>query len=100
MSGLVSIAEAAARGVERVRRPQWAIPLDHLRLCAQGGKPGPWLLLYSPFNEECNGMDPVPIPASLMDLGEAAYEGYEGPLPDSVEYEAARAAFGGALEEK
>jgi hypothetical protein len=58
---MISIVYAAANGVERVRKPIWANPLDHLKIDIVDGKPGPWLHLWCPFNKECNGRDPVDV---------------------------------------
>ncbi len=99
MPKMLSIAEAAAKGVERVRQPQWANPLDHLKIDIIDGKPGPWLHLWCPFNRECNGRDPMPLTvgAPPLDLFERCFLRYDGPLPDSDEYKAAVAKFDGVL---
>ena len=94
---LISIKEAAALGVERVRKPIWANKLDHLKIDIIDGKPGPWLHLWAPFNKECNGRDPVD--AFAWDLGSPEFEPYDGPLPSSAEYQAAVKAFDGVLQE-
>ncbi len=82
---LLSIAEAAAKGIDRLRQPQWADPLDHLKIDIIGGLHGPWAHLFCPFNKEC------------IDPSIAAFMPYTGPLPDSDEYKAAAARFEGAL---
>ncbi len=61
MPKLMSLNEAAAYRIERVRQPQWANKLDHLKIDIIDDKPGPWLHLYAPFNKECNGRDPVDV---------------------------------------
>lgn len=92
MADLISIKDAEAQGVERVRKPIWANPLDHLRIGS-----GIWLHLYSPFNKECNGRDPVDILKFQEDVTAKVFEPYTGPLPDSEEYKAAAAVFDGCL---
>jgi hypothetical protein len=101
MSDLISIAEAAAKGIDRVRLPIWANPLDHLKIDIIDGKPGPWLHLFAPFNKECNGRDPVDFlwvfGPMKTDPNSIEFLPYEGPLPDSDEYRAAQAQFDGVL---
>lgn len=58
---LISLNEAAAKGITKVRKPTWALPSDHIQLTIVGGKPGPWLKLFSVINEEINGRNPVPF---------------------------------------
>lgn len=98
MSELISINEAAASGIERLRRPNWANPMDHLKIDIVNGKPGPWTHLYAPFNQECTGRDPVSMPFGFgVDHGAKEWEPYQGPLPDSNEYRAEQARFAGCL---
>jgi hypothetical protein len=101
---LISLNQAAAGGVERIRKPIWANPMDHFRLHIIDGKPGPWLHLHAPFNAECNGRDPVDI-LWIIQFGTAAGDDaefipYEGPLPDSVEYKAAQARYARVPQDK
>lgn len=91
---LFSINEAARQGIERVRKPNWANKLDHLKIDIIDGKPGPWLHLYAPFNLQCNGRDPVDTLSYQHDMNEACFENYAGPLPESEEYKTAVAAYG------
>jgi len=97
---LLSLNEAAAQGIERLRRSIWAIPMDHIKMDTQTGKVPLFVYLYSPFNQECNGRDPVEIfqggPLGY-DPNEKAWVPYTGPLPDSKEYEAARDEYKGSL---
>ena len=65
---LISINQAKAQGVARVRLPKWAIPFDHLEL---GGL---WHQMYSPFNKECNGRDPIQLPAWDINVDDPIYE--------------------------
>lgn len=95
--GLISINEAAARGVERLRKPIWSTPEDHLKIDIIDGKPGPWLHLWCPFNKECNGRDPVNILAFHWDLNFPEFVRYDGPLPDSEPYQKKVAYYAGCL---
>jgi hypothetical protein len=97
---LLSIQDAAARGIERVRKPIWANPLDHLKIDIVDGKPGPWLHLWCPFNTECNGRDPVDVFAYQWDLSVKEFEPYAGPLPQSDAYTEAVKKFEGVLGEQ
>ena len=92
---MLSIEDAAARGIERLRKPIWANPLDHLKIDIIEGKPGPWLHLWCPFNKECNGRDPVSVLAFQWDLTIPEFELYDGPLPQSDEYKEAAKRFEG-----
>jgi hypothetical protein len=100
---LFSLKEAAARGVERVYQPNWSNPLDHIKIdLFKDGTHGPWAHLYSPFNKECNGRDPVSmimIAGMGVDPNAKSFYAYTGPLPDSDEYKAAVAAFDGCLSD-
>lgn len=92
MNTLISINEAAARGIKRLRRPAWVISMDHIEIDIVNGKPKPWIALYTPFNQGCNGYDPIPILyASYYDARE--WEQYNGPLPNSDEYQTEQARF-------
>jgi hypothetical protein len=111
---LISIDNAAAAGICRLRQPQWANPLDHIKLdllvhpeTKQWMGRGPWAHLWAPFNKECNGRDPVdvliiPASASLkqmtIDPDEKAWVPYDGPDETSDEYKAACAQYEGALK--
>ena len=94
---LISIAQAVEQGIARLRKPIWASPMDHLKIDIINGRAGPWLHLYCPFNNECNGRDPVDTLGLGMDYDAKEFEPYTGPLPDSVEYKAEQAAFEGCL---
>lgn len=100
MTELISIAEAAKRGIQRLRKPIWASKFDHLKIDIVNGAPGIWVHLYAPFNKECNGRDPVDM--LIFQLGPTAAKDkeflpYSGPLPDSDEYKAEVAVFDGCL---
>ena len=93
MRDLISINGAAKRGINRLRRSIWVIEEDHLKIDILDGKPGPWLHLYSPFNEECNGRDPVNICVIEFDIREKCWLPYMGPLPESDEYKSKKVHF-------
>lgn len=97
---LISCVDAAALGVERLRKPAWANPLDHLKIDIIDGKLGPWMHLYAPFNQECNGRDPVNVLWAMGEWGDMsapAFVPYDGPLPDSEEYRADVQRYSGVL---
>lgn len=60
---LISINEAAERGIETLRKPVWASDTDYLKIdiIEVDGvkKAGPWIHLYSDMNDEINGRNPV-----------------------------------------
>ena len=56
MTRLISINEAAAKGIERLRKREWKLPEDNLKIDIVDGKAGPWLHLYSPINESVLGV--------------------------------------------
>jgi hypothetical protein len=99
---MISLNEAAKWGIERIRKPIWATPEDHLKIDIVDGKPGPWVHLFAPFNTECNGRDPVDVLWILQwpdsaDVQE--FEPYRGPLPNSPEYLEKVEAYRGVLGE-
>lgn len=85
---LISIAQAAEKGIARLRKPVWANQMDHLKIDIINGIPGPWLHLHSPFNKELTGSDPVDVLGIGSDYNAKEFEPYTGPLPDSEEYKA------------
>lgn len=95
---LMSINEAAAAGIERLRDPIWAIPEDHLKIDIFNGKAGLWAHIYSPFNLECNGKDPVDILSLYIDREQQIYVKYDGPISDSHEYKSSQSKFSGCLK--
>jgi hypothetical protein len=94
---LISLNQAAARGIARVRKPEWATPEDHFKVDIVDGRPGPWLHLFAPFNLECNGRDPVdvlwPIQFGAAAADAPEFVAYTGPLPESDAYKAAVARY-------
>lgn len=99
MDDLISIREAASKGLERLRRPKWANPLDHLKIDIIRGEPGPWTHLFAPCNLACNKRDPVDMICTQVDYDAKEWQPYTGALPDSDEYKAAVAGYAGCLSE-
>lgn len=93
MGELISIYEAAQRGIDRLRSPHCVGPMDHLIIDIIDGEPGPLVRLYSPHNKITNGRDPVHVLAILQEVDFTARNltAYDGPLPDSDEYKQAAA---------
>lgn len=94
---LISIAEAAKRGIERVRDPSWSNPLDHIKIDIVEGEIGPWLHLYAPFNRVCSKRDPVTFMWAIgplkTDITVPNVVPYEGELPESDTYQNAVKEF-------
>lgn len=90
---LVSLNEAAAKGIERVRKPEWADRCDHLKINAVEGRPGLWLELWCPFNTRCNGRDPVKTMCTEFNLNAREWLPHSGPTSDSDEYRTSKAHF-------
>ena len=97
MSELMTIEEAAAKGIERLRQPQWVNPLDHIKIDLNRGGFGPWVHLWCPLNKECNGCDPVDMLAFQVGTDRAEWLPYTGPLETSDEYKAACEGYAGRL---
>lgn len=94
---LLSVSEAAARGIRYLRKPIWASRFDHLKIDIIDGQPGPLLHIYSPFNKECNGRDPVDILGFDEQYNDRCFVPHTGPLADSDEYQAEVARFDGVM---
>jgi hypothetical protein len=69
----ISIVQAAARGIARVRQATWA-PENYLTIDIVDGRPGPWTHLSSP-----DTLDPVDILCVELDYTVAAWLPYAGP---------------------
>ncbi len=95
---LISIKQAATKGIERLYRPIWACKFDHLKIDIIDGRLGPWIHLYAPFNKECNGRDPFSIIVVDFDCDEEDYLPYIGPLPDSDDYRKIAKSYEGVLK--
>lgn len=83
-----------------MRKPIWSNPFDHIKIDIFDGRPGQWIHVFSPANKEINGRDPVDLLAGteLTPLDAAELEIYDGPLPDSDEYQKAVKAFSEMIE--
>lgn len=93
MTKLLTIRQAAEKGIERVHAKKWANPLDHLKINVACGALLPWSQFYSPMNMAMLGCDPKELLITQVGPNRAEWEPYLGPLPDSDEYKAAVAAF-------
>jgi hypothetical protein len=93
----MSFAEAAAAGIDRLRMPHWAGPMDHVKIDIIAGKPGPWVHNFCPANVEINGRDPVDV-LIIHVSADARFVRYDGPLPDSEAYRAEAAWWNGRTE--
>lgn len=91
MTELISINDAVKLGIERIRKPMWSDPFDHVKIDIIDGQLGPWIHLFCPNNKLFNGTDPVNLPSMNGRFGfdDKDYVPYDGPLPDSDEYRAA-----------
>lgn len=62
MPEMLSINEAIAKGIARLRLDNWASPKDHLEFYITGsGAPGPWVNLWSDDNEAIGQKNPQQI---------------------------------------
>ena len=98
--GLISLNQAAAAGIRRVREPQWASRFDHFELDVVDERPGPWVRLFSPSNRCFNGRDPQTLFAQAAPIkphDAPVFLPYRGPLPDSLEYRAQAERFDRAM---
>ncbi len=89
----LSLREAAESGVLRLRLPQWASPFDHVEIMPCNGV----LWIRAPFNEECNGREPMATLATQFNTTSKVWLLYDGKLPDSAEYLAERESYRGCL---
>ena len=63
----MTLSEAAAQGIARLRLPHWANPVSHIKIdIFAGGSYGPWVHFYDPMNEELNGRNPVDMIVTEM----------------------------------
>lgn len=64
--GLVSIREAAKRGINKIRLDKWANPDDYMEFDIIDGEPGPWFRLFSPTNEIIGAPNPQKLLCTMM----------------------------------
>ena len=84
---LISIEDAIAAGIERVRMPSWYDPFIHIKI--ETTNDGLVLLLFGPNNLEINEKDPVDFTGCADEYysrQDRMFVAYTGPLPDSDEY--------------
>lgn len=74
---IMSIAAAAAAGITKLRRENWAFRDDHIELDLIDGKLGPWFTLHLPTSAQLIGAEPTQRQLLLgHDLDEVAWEPY------------------------
>jgi len=79
MNELLSLKKAAKLGITKLRLDNWAIPEDHIEIyiADDEGHLGPWVKLYSPFNERIGKENPLKLLVSLMgDPDDACWRAY------------------------
>jgi hypothetical protein len=71
--------------------------MDHIKIDVIDGEVGPWVHLYCPINKVINGRDPLSfiwgMPPVAVTVHDQIFEAYDGPLPESEEYQACTAAY-------
>jgi len=79
----MTLHEAAAKGIARVRLPHWADPGDYVKIDIIDGHLGPWGQLYAPVQAL---FDDMPRPQKFLVIGdtEDRYVAYEGPLLEAT----------------
>lgn len=77
---LITITEAAAQGITRLRLPHWVSELDFIEIA------GPLLRLWSPMNQHVNGRDPVTMTIGSFDRDSREWLPHQGPTETSPEY--------------
>ena len=83
---LISIEEAAASGIKRLKKPIWQSEYAHIELEIFDKTLGAWIKFYDPLNKMINGRDPVELSCLTLELSARAWEPYEGPAGGSKEY--------------
>ena len=80
---LISINEAAAQGIDRVRMDVWANQEDHIKIDIIEGRPGPWGHLYSPVNERIGQENPKDflLMPPLIDCDRKCFRPYQEAHP-------------------
>lgn len=79
--GLISIREAAKRGLNKIRLDKWSNPDDYIEFDIIDGAPGPWFRLYSPTNALIEMPNPQRLLVTMMgDLDKADWR----PLPRTL----------------
>ena len=75
----MTLQEAAARGVSRVHKDEWA--KGYLRIGIYAGKLAPWAYLFDRPAQEVEGAE---IPQAVLAIGDNAddWEAYAGPLDE------------------
>lgn len=64
---MISVRQAAARGISKLRLDNWANPQDHFEFyLVPGGGVGPWVKLWSPTNEPIGMPNPQTLLITMM----------------------------------
>ncbi len=63
---LISIREAAHRGITKVRLDKWTNPDDYMELTIVDGLLGPWVKLWSPINEVIGATNPQKLLITML----------------------------------
>lgn len=72
---MLSIRQAAKNGIDKLRRPIWALREDHIQIdLFENGKFGPWVHIYSPVNDQINGKNPVDVLITEFDVDAVEWE--------------------------
>lgn len=102
MSGnLLSIHEAARKGITKLRLPKWVNPMDHIEITIlERGNIGPWIKLWSPINKPVmQTTDPQSLLITIFDLDEKSYEPFTLEYSDDFEprFDVKEAGDGGLI---
>ncbi len=87
MSARISLVDAAALGVSRIRMPSWSHRHDHFEIDIKNGKLGPTILLWSPPNRRFYKRDPISLPTNRILPDKRMFVPYRG--PDGVPFKEA-----------
>src|SRR5262249_49772487 len=75
----ISINDAAATGVDKLRKPYWANADDHIKIEIVNGKAGVWLRFYSDLNETLGNPNPVELLGISADYEKKEWIAWEAP---------------------
>ncbi len=79
----MTVDEAVAKGIDKIRKPIWINKDDHIKLDIINGTRGPWVHFYSPVNVPVGNKNPV----SIIYEGDSAtdWEEYKPVSPERKE---------------
>lgn len=82
MNDLISINQAVIKGITKLRMDHWASAEDHIELYIDRiGKLGPWVKLWSPYNELSGQDNPQTFLITVFmkqDLDNNCWREYDG----------------------